>query len=127
MHEGFCMRNNRRCQVCGEVVRVSELDAHVKERHSPVPCAQCGELVAPDGMEAHVKASCSRRAVQCRFCAMPLEHRELGEHEAFCGAKTRPCEVCGRAVTLCDMDEHLVSGCRLPLPPDARVVVGSDE
>lgn len=127
MHEGFCRRNNRLCGNCGEVVRASDLAAHQAERHAPRPCDKCGDPVAPDAAERHAKQDCPRRQAVCPFCALPLEARELAEHESFCGSKTRPCELCGRLVKSREMDEHLVSGCRLPLASNSRAIVDSED
>ena len=40
LHESYCIRNNRKCEICKEVFAKSELDEH-KETHKKLPCEHC--------------------------------------------------------------------------------------
>lgn len=40
LHESYCMRNNRKCEICKEVFAKSEIEEH-KESHKKKPCDYC--------------------------------------------------------------------------------------
>lgn len=68
----------------------------------------------------HQSKECPLRLITCRFCGdmVPAGNsavdirdklRGLSEHESLCGSRTAPCDSCGRAVMLKDMDIHQVA------------------
>lgn len=68
----------------------------------------------------HQASVCPLRLIACRFCGdmvqagnSPVDARDrlrgLTEHESICGSRTAPCDSCGRAVMLKDMDIHQIA------------------
>ncbi|KAL6002062.1 hypothetical protein ACLOJK_037510 [Asimina triloba] len=72
------------------------------------------------GSVQHQSSYCHLRLITCRFCgdmvpagSSPSDARDrlrgLSEHESICGSRTAPCDSCGRAVMLKDMDIHRIA------------------
>lgn len=68
----------------------------------------------------HQFHDCPLRLVTCRFCGDMVQAgasaadardrlRGLSEHESLCGSRTAPCDSCGRAVMLKDMEIHQIA------------------
>lgn len=68
----------------------------------------------------HQSSECPMRLVTCRFCGDMVQAgasaadardrlRGLSEHESLCGSRTAPCDSCGRAVMLKEMDIHQIA------------------
>lgn len=68
----------------------------------------------------HQSSDCALRLVTCKFCGDMVQAgtsaadvrdrlRGLSEHESVCGSRTAPCDSCGRAVMLKDMDIHQIA------------------
>ena len=45
--------------------------------YKPESCEQCKELVAAKFMGDHLKRDCPRRQVQCEYCSISLEFRDI--------------------------------------------------
>lgn len=139
LHEAYCSRHNVVCQRagCGVVLRIeesknhihcdrcgqafqqAELEKHMKVFHEPLHCP-CGIILEKEQMVEHQASVCHLRLITCRFCgdmvqagssAMDVRDRLRGlcEHESICGSRTAPCDSCGRAVMLKDMDIHQIA------------------
>ncbi|KAJ6796780.1 Uncharacterized protein M6B38_220225 [Iris pallida] len=139
VHEAYCYRHNILCQHdgCGVVLRKEEagnhlhcsrcekafyqgeIEKHMKVFHEPIHCP-CGVIFEKDKMVEHQAMNCPLRLIACRFCgdmvqagSVPLDARDrlrgLSEHEGICGSRTAPCDSCGRAVMLKEMDIHLIA------------------
>lgn len=139
LHEAFCRRHNVICQLpgCGVVLRVddaknhvhcnkcgkafqqAEMEKHMKVFHEPIHCS-CGMVLEKEEMVQHQSTDCPMRMITCRFCGdivqagssavdMRDRMRGLSEHESICGSRTAPCDSCGRAVMLKDMDIHRIA------------------
>ncbi|RDX60463.1 Ubiquitin recognition factor in ER-associated degradation protein 1 [Mucuna pruriens] len=139
LHEAYCSRHNVVCQRagCGVVLRIEEsknhihcdrcgqafqqveLEKHMKVFHEPLHCP-CGIILEKEQMVEHQASVCPLRLISCRFCgdmvqagssAMDVRDRLRGlcEHESICGSRTAPCDSCGRAVMLKDMDIHQIA------------------
>lgn len=136
LHEAYCRRHNAICNHpgCGVVLRREELDKHVhclkcgqsfqqeelpkhmKVYHEPQSC-KCGAVLEKEEMFNHQATSCPLRMIMCRFCGDMVQAgadadnirdklRGLTQHECVCGSRTTPCDSCGRAVMLKEMDLH---------------------
>ncbi|KAJ9560984.1 hypothetical protein OSB04_006144 [Centaurea solstitialis] len=68
----------------------------------------------------HQNSDCPLRLVTCRFCGDMVEAgslavdardrlRGLSQHESLCGSRTAPCDSCGRAVMLKEMEIHQIA------------------
>lgn len=68
----------------------------------------------------HQASVCPLRLITCQFCGDMVQAgnsaidirdrmRGLSEHESICGSRTAPCDSCGRAVMLKEMDIHQVA------------------
>ncbi|KAK6918834.1 Ubiquitin fusion degradation protein Ufd1-like [Dillenia turbinata] len=139
LHEAYCVRHNIPCQHqgCNVVLRVeeaknhvhcekcekafqrSELEKHMKVFHEPLSCP-CGVVLEKEQMVQHQSSDCPLRLITCRFCGDMVQAgtttmdvrdrlRGLSEHESICGSRTAPCDSCGRAVMLKDMDIHQIA------------------
>ncbi|KAF5812229.1 putative ubiquitin fusion degradation protein Ufd1 [Helianthus annuus] len=139
LHEAYCRRHNVICQHtgCGVVLRTeevknhvhcvkceqafhsTEMEKHMKVFHEPLSCA-CGVVLEKTQMVQHQSSECALRLVTCRFCgdmvqagSLAVDARDrlrgLSEHESLCGSRTAPCDSCGRAVMLKEMDIHQVA------------------
>lgn len=136
LHEAYCRRHNAVCKYpgCGVVLRLEEVDKHVhcfkcgqslrqeelskhlKIYHEPQTCS-CGVVLEREEMLNHQATMCPLRMITCRFCGDMVQAgqeaedfrdklRGLTQHECICGARTAPCDSCGRAIMLKDMDLH---------------------
>ncbi|KAL1348084.1 hypothetical protein HN51_024066 [Arachis hypogaea] len=139
LHEAYCSRHNVVCQHagCGVVLRMEEsknhihcdrcgqafqqveLEKHMKVFHEPLHCP-CGIILEKQQMVEHQASVCPLRLISCRFCGDMVQAgssaidardrlRGLSEHESVCGSRTAPCDSCGRAVMLKDMDIHQIA------------------
>ncbi|KAL4555512.1 hypothetical protein LXL04_038133 [Taraxacum kok-saghyz] len=139
LHEAYCKRHNVICQHdgCGVVLRVEEvknhvhckkcelpfhcreIEKHMKVFHEPLVCG-CGVTLEKTQMVEHQASECAMRLVICRFCgdmvaagSVAVDVRDrmrgLSEHESQCGSRTAPCDSCGRAVMLKEMDIHQIA------------------
>lgn len=139
LHEAYCRRHNVVCKHdgCGVVLRVEEaknhvhcekcelafhcreIEKHMKVFHEPLLCA-CGVTLEKTQMVEHQASECPLRLVICRFCGDMVQAgsiavdtrdrlRGLSEHESQCGSRTAPCDSCGRAVMLKEMDIHQIA------------------
>ncbi|KAJ0053681.1 hypothetical protein Pint_01987 [Pistacia integerrima] len=107
------------CEKCGEGLHQGEMEKHMKVFHEPRTCP-CGIVLENAAMVQHQASSCPLRLITCRFCGdmvqagnLPMDARDrlrgLSEHESVCGSRTAPCDSCGRAVMLKDMDIHQIA------------------
>lgn len=139
IHEAYCIRHNVICQhdgcgvvlrkeeagshvhcgKCGRAFQQGEMEKHMKVFHEPLHCP-CGVILEKEEMVQHQSSSCPLRLIMCRFCgdmvqagSMPVDARDrlrgLSEHESICGSRTAPCDSCGRAVMLKEMDIHVIA------------------
>ncbi|CAL9082688.1 unnamed protein product [Musa acuminata var. zebrina] len=139
LHEAYCFRHNVLCQHngCGVVLRKEEaashvhcnkceqafqqgqIEKHMKVFHEPVHCP-CGVILEKEQMIEHQSSTCPLRLIMCRFCgdmvqagSTPADARDrlrgLVEHESICGSRTAPCDSCGRAIMLKEMDIHVIA------------------
>ncbi|CAO2819691.1 unnamed protein product [Amaranthus hypochondriacus] len=139
LHEAYCRRHNLVCHYagCGVVLRVedaanhvhcnkcgkafqqAEMEKHMKVFHEPIHCS-CGIVLEKEEMVQHQSSDCPMRMITCRFCGdivqagnCPMDMRDrlrgLSEHESVCGSRTAPCDSCGRAVMLKEMDIHQIA------------------
>ncbi|KAH9311747.1 hypothetical protein KI387_026782 [Taxus chinensis] len=136
LHEAYCKRHNIVCQYkscgvilrrdeagkhvhcskCGKAFQQEEMGKHIKVFHEPLHCG-CGEVLEKEEMVIHQSSVCPLRVVTCRFCGdmVPAGNtpddvrdriRGYSEHESLCGSRTSPCDFCGRAIMLKEMDLH---------------------
>ncbi|MED6159824.1 hypothetical protein PIB30_045703 [Stylosanthes scabra] len=139
LHEAYCIRHNVVCQHtgcgvvlrteeaknhihcdrCGQAFQQVELEKHMKVFHEPLHCP-CGIILEKQQMVEHQASVCPLRLITCRFCGDMVQAgnsaidardrlRGLSEHESVCGSRTAPCDSCGRAVMLKDMDIHQIA------------------
>lgn len=139
LHEAYCRRNNVACQYagcgvilraedaknhvhcnkCGKAFQQAEMEKHMKVFHEPLQCP-CGVVLEKEEMVQHQSSDCPMRMITCRFCgdivqagSSPMDMRDrlrgLSEHESVCGSRTAPCDSCGRAVMLKEMDIHQIA------------------
>lgn len=115
---------------CGGIVGgKEELEKHNDLCHASHPCETCGTVIivaqptasAPFGgvgiltstalYQRHVTSECPLRKVQCMYCKMTLTLKARHDHEVKCGARTVPCDACGRMVIRKRLEGHIASGC----------------
>lgn len=139
LHEVYCSRHNVVCQhvgcgivlrieeakhhvhceKCGQAFQKGEIEKHMKVFHEPLHCP-CGIVLEKELMVQHQSSDCPLRLITCRFCGDMVQAgtsatdvrdrlRGLSEHESLCGSRTAPCDSCGRAVMLKEMDIHQIA------------------
>lgn len=139
LHEAYCKRHNIVCQYkgCGVILRKEEagkhvhcfkcsrafqqeeIEKHMKVFHEPLHCG-CGAILEKEEMVIHQSSVCSLRSITCKFCGdmvqagnAPDDVRDrihgYSEHESLCGSRTTPCDSCGRAIMLKEMDFHRIA------------------
>lgn len=139
LHEAYCRRHNVVCQYagcsvilrledaknhvhcnrCGKAFQQAEMEKHMKVFHEPLHCP-CGVVLEKEEMVQHQSSDCPMRMITCQFCgdvvqagSSPVDMRDrlrgLSEHESVCGSRTAPCDSCGRAVMLKEMDIHRIA------------------
>lgn len=113
------VKNHVHCEKCGLAFHSGEIEKHMKVFHEPL-CCPCGVILEKTQMVQHQSTECALRLVTCRFCgdmvqagSLAVDTRDrlrgLSEHESLCGSRTAPCDSCGRAVMLKEMDIHQVA------------------
>jgi hypothetical protein len=128
LHPPCQARNNWRCERCSAVVHKTARAAHVhcvvcsalcvggeagaakhmNLLHEPWPCdLGCGESVAPRYWQEHASAECPCRKVACVYCSLQVTASTRHEHEAMCGGRSVPCEVCSKLEARKRMARHL--------------------
>ncbi|RAL50108.1 unnamed protein product [Cuscuta campestris] len=112
--------NHIHCGKCGQAFQKEEIEKHMKVFHEPLDCP-CGVVLEKEKMVQHQSFECHFRLITCRFCGDMVQAgnsaavdardrlRGLTEHESLCGCRTAPCDSCGRAVMLKDMDIHQIA------------------
>eukprot|EP01018_Ginkgo_biloba_P026617 Gb_19045 [translate_table: standard] len=139
LHEAYCRRHNIVCQYehcgvvlrkqeagkhvhclkCGQAFQQEEMEKHMKVFHEPLHC-KCGAILEMEEMVIHQTSACPLRVVTCRFCGDMVQVgnpaddardrlRGFSQHESLCGSRTAPCDSCGRAIMLKEMDFHKVA------------------
>lgn len=106
------------CDQCMRPVGKGSEDAHQAEWHSPLKCV-CSVTVTRATLAALLESECNCKPVICRFCSCPfprgniknLDARDrimgFNEHEASCGNRTEPCDICHKRERLKDMQFHM--------------------
>jgi hypothetical protein len=58
-------------------------------------------------MVVHKEFDCELRPAECEFCTAKVPCKDLSGHQRICGARTRPCSICSKLITLKSMADHL--------------------
>lgn len=111
------------CSVCSTVISsLDERQRHEQVFHSEKTCPQCGMegIAGLEELKRHATSlKCPKRMLVCRFCGDLVESQGeaddqrdvylwgLSRHEGMCGNRTAPCDVCGAAIRLKEMDLHM--------------------
>ena len=55
---------------------------------------------------------CFMKPVQCKYCELMISQNgdSFDQHLAYCGSKTRECEVCGTSLQQRELKAHMDSG-----------------
>lgn len=106
MHSLFCLRNNMLCEICGQLIRKSEKQAHHDEFHKEMKC-NCGKMVEFYLLAEHKMTECPHRIVKCKYCMLNMKFKDLSQHEQACGTRTEKCEKCNRYIMISELENHL--------------------
>lgn len=71
---------------------------------------QCEVRLTRCKLTAH-RAVCRFQRVKCRHCGAPRALRRMGQHEAECEERNKPCEKCGQTIPTDQKELHLRSIC----------------
>lgn len=113
MHEAFCLKNVRPCEICKMPIDQKLKDQHFEEIHTKQMC-ECGLEFEKSLIENHKKNECLKRQINCKFCDIPLYFDKLEEHLNKCGTRTELCNECKRYIQIKDQEEHFTSNCKSP-------------
>lgn len=116
-HEAFCRRNNVHCDLCGQLIRVSDKSSHFEESHKLIKCA-CGDSMELRFIAQHKQQQCSHRLKPCKYCKLRKRIIDLPAHEEYCGSRTEKCAKCQRFVSMRDFDQHTQARCNYPPQPE---------
>ena len=116
LHEVHCQRNYQRCS-CGQLVKKSELSAHLQTRHALQICPNCAQSLERFNLDTH---RCEKPLRKCGFCEVEIRFDDYSEHVAVCGSRTRPCPTCHGLLRLRDYEAHRAAGKCLPPAPINR-------
>lgn len=97
MHEMHCSRQIKRCDVCNEAVKRTELDAHM-QTHTMVDCEACGKSLERQHLRKHKRNKCAYRMRRCMYCSAKNPKCELDAHTAACGKELIACKDCDEMV-----------------------------
>ena len=99
---------------CGWLGKLIDAEMHLKECDSfRIWCQlECGTVVQRCKMELHLKSECQLRKVQCEFCGIVVEYKELVHHTEMCFASPVECK-CGNKCRRDMMSVHLGKECPL--------------
>ena len=136
LHETFCLRNNIKCEVCGQVnskktnhwhcdqCSFYTNDALIQQKHiqlyhqGPYKCGQChtGNYSTFIDLVTQHKGDCPQKLHECRFCHLIVPQEEstyqdkfanLTHHENQCGNKTSECYKCNKPIRTKDLKKHM--------------------
>ncbi|KAG0361550.1 hypothetical protein BG005_007969 [Podila minutissima] len=136
LHTNFCLRNNTKCDKCGQVMKKEDAlnhfhcdhcdkhgDISEKKKHMEIchgwyqcPCGSFESAQLPD-LALHRRTDCSERFIICRYCHTLVQQgalssnardriRGLHAHESYCGDRTIQCQKCTQMVSLKDVQVH---------------------
>lgn len=60
-------------------------------------------MIDPEVFRAHEEV-CPRKPIVCKYCENTWAQVEYSKHVEACGARTKPCTICMRNITLKDFD-----------------------
>ena len=112
LHEVHCQRNFQRCS-CGQLVKKSELSAHLQTRHALQACPNCSQSMERFHLDAH---RCEKPLRTCAYCEAEIRFDDYTEHVVVCGSRTRPCPICRGLIRLRDYEGHRTAGKCQPPP-----------
>ena len=98
LHEGFCKKNIKYCFKCHEKIPIEEYDEHLESHNTKKTKNEKTEK--KEEKEENVN-------IECQYCSLLLDRSELEEHEKMCGARTVPCEVCGKYIQTRLIKQHM--------------------
>ena len=98
LHEGFCKKNIKYCFKCHEKIPIEEYNEHLESHNTKK--TQNEKTEKKEEKEENVN-------IECQYCSLLLDQSELEEHEKMCGARTVPCEVCGKYIQTRLIKQHM--------------------
>ena len=102
LHEGFCKKNIKYCFQCKEKVPIEEFDEHLENHNEKKETEEKTEN--DDKINNNENEEIN---IECQYCSLLVPQNELEEHEKMCGARTVPCEICGKYIQTRLMNQHL--------------------
>lgn len=110
LHESYCLRNIKLCQVCDTGIELADYEEHIKRKHyepakiikeesksqsesikKPVTtrnvrCKTCNTEQAEDTIETHI-LQCVSQFEQCQYCYNNFLAKEMSNHLENCESK----------------------------------------
>ena len=102
LHEGFCKKNIKYCFQCKEKVPIEEFKEHLENHNQKKETEEKTEN--DDKINNNENEEIN---IECQYCSLLVPQYELEEHEKMCGARTVPCEICGKYIQTRLMNQHL--------------------
>lgn len=99
LHENFCLKYVKKCEICDEPVNIDDMDDHIVENHKKIDCYDCGKYMDKKLLSSH-KKKCISKPVKCSFCELQLNKDDLHDHEYICGSKTEECVKCFKLIPI---------------------------
>lgn len=131
MHETFCLRNNKICERCQQVLlakdfaahwhcpdcpfvgTIEDKDKHAELEHVRLACP-CGRDLWLREVGEHVSRECPDRIIMCPYCHLLVRAGPnvrsgldlLTSHEESCRGRTVDCIKCGAKVKIVHVQHH---------------------
>ena len=94
LHEGFCKKNIKYCFQCKDKIPIDEYEDHLEQHNNK------GKNEIKEEKEEPIN-------IECQYCSLLVEPKEIEEHEKMCGSRTVKCEVCGKYIQTRLLEQHL--------------------
>ncbi|CAD8092160.1 unnamed protein product [Paramecium sonneborni] len=104
LHEIYCLRNNIKCQKCGQFYDKNDPESHEDEYHKKEKCQYC--LIEFEDLKKH---KCLKKQKQCLHCDLSFPSDQLFQHENQCGSRTQKCDICNNYVMIKEYQTHIMT------------------
>ncbi|CAK76787.1 unnamed protein product (macronuclear) [Paramecium tetraurelia] len=104
LHETYCLRNNIKCQKCGQFYDKNDPESHEEEYHKKEKCQYCS--LESEDLKKH---KCLKKPKQCMHCDLYFPTDQIFSHETQCGSRTQKCDICNNYVMIREYESHVIT------------------
>ena len=130
LHEPYCIRSLKFCEICTNVIEISEFDEHTmshKEKTlqsdndsklqstviNPIPNTDINKpKIYTNSNSSKLEENINLKRLEsakliCEYCELLLSESEFYDHIVMCGARSTKCEFCNNKFLYKQMKSHL--------------------